>query len=499
MKITFIGAGSIGFTRKLLSDLLAVKAFADTEVAFTDINGRNLDMVTRLCQRDIEANGLSVKIKPTTDRREALKGADYVINCVRVGGLDAFRTDIEIPLTYGVDQAIGDTLCAGGIMYAQRGIPAVLDFCKDIREVAAPGCLLLNYSNPNAMLTWACVRYGGVRTIGLCHGVQHGHGQIAGALGADKKDVDIVCVGINHMTWYTGVKNKGVPVSGAEILAAFEKDEHLSRTEVARIDVLRRTGYYCTETNGHLPEYMPYYRKRPEDLHKWIDLSGAYNGETGGYLRECIEQRNWFDTDFPNWMKGEPRKYAEERRSFEHGSFIIESLETGRPYRGHFNVANDGCISNLPADCIVEVPCYVDYNGLSVPRVGDLPLVCAALCQSNISVQRLAVEAAVHGDVNLLKQAMMMDPLVGAVCDTNEIWQMTDELLIAQEQWLPQFKDAIPGVKADWDQAEKAGTLVKGRATTGIRQRVKSVEEVIAERDAWVKWAQEQEKKKAKA
>ena len=182
-KLAFIGAGSIGFTRGLLSDILSVPEFSEIEVAFMDINPNNLDMVYQLCQRDIESNGLNIKIQATTDRREALKGAKYVIDCCRIGGLEAFETDINIPLKYGVDQCVGDTLCAGGVMYAQRDIAMLEGFCRDIREVADPDCLLLNYTNPNAMVTWYCNHYGKVRTVGLCHGVQGGHHLIARALG----------------------------------------------------------------------------------------------------------------------------------------------------------------------------------------------------------------------------------------------------------------------------------------------------------------------------
>ena len=178
-KVTFIGAGSIGFTRTLLRDLLSVPEFHDLQIAFTDINERNLAMVQELAQRDIDQNGLHIKIEATTDRREALRDAKYVMNVVRIGGLEAFEQDINIPLEYGIDQCVGDTLCAGGIMYGQRGIPEILKFCQDIKEVAAEGCMMLNYANPNAMITWACNQYGQVPTIGLCHGVQHGHAQIA--------------------------------------------------------------------------------------------------------------------------------------------------------------------------------------------------------------------------------------------------------------------------------------------------------------------------------
>lgn len=478
-KVAFIGAGSIGFTRSLLRDLLAVNAFRDIEVAFTDINARNLDMVTRLCQRDIVENGLRIKIQATTDRREALRDARYVFVVVRVGGLDAFALDIDIPLKYGIDQCVGDTLCAGGIMYAQRGIPQILEFCRDIRAVAEPDCLMLNYANPMAMLTWAANAYGGVRTIGLCHGVQHGHGQIAHVLGAEKKDVDIVCAGINHQTWYIQVKLRGEDVTH-RLLSAFESHPVYSRTEKVRIDMLRRFGYYSTESNGHLSEYVPWYRKRPEEIGRWIDLSSWVNGETGGYLRVCTEGRNWFETDFPNWMQAPPLEYLPEKRSEEHGSYIIESLETGRLYRGHFNVPNRGIITNLPEDAIVEAPGYVDRNGINMPVVGDLPLGCAAVCNASISVQRLAVHAAVRGDDQLLRQAMMMDPLVGAVCNPPEIWQMVDEMLVAQAEWLPQYRDAIAAAK----ERLARGPLIPTKDYRGAaRLEVRTVDEMKHNRE----------------
>ena len=468
-KITFIGAGSIGFTRGLLRDILTVPEFHDIQVAFTDINERNLDMVTQLCQRDIDENGLNIRIESTMDRREALKGAKYIINVVRIGGLDAFKLDVEIPLKYGIDQCIGDTLCAGGIMYGQRGRPAVLEFCKDIREVAAPDALLLNYANPNAMITWACNKYGKVNTIGLCHGVQGGHHQIANVLGLKKEEVDIICAGINHQTWYISVRHKGEDMTG-RLLEAFEKHPVYSRTEKVRIDMLRRFGYYSTESNGHLSEYVPWYRKRLDEIKDWIDLSSWINGETGGYLRICTESRNWFETDFPNWLKEPAMEYIPEKRSEEHGSYIIEGLETGRLYRGHFNVVNNGTITNLPDDAVVEVPGYVDYNGINIPRVGDLPLGCAAVCNASISVQRLAVEAAVRGDDFLLRQAMMMDPLVGAVCNPPEIWQMVDEMLVAQAQWLPQYTAAIEAAKKRLARGDLIPTKdYKGAARLPIR------------------------------
>ncbi len=474
-KIAFIGAGSIGFTRRLVADLLTVPELADVTFAFTDINERNLNMVAEICRRDIAANGLKTKIVATTSRRAALKDAKYVFCVVRIGGLEAFKYDIEIPLKYGVDQCVGDTLCAGGLMYAQRGIAAILDFCRDIREVAAPDCLLLNYANPMAMLTWAANKYGGVRCVGLCHGVQHGHFQIAEVLGLKKQDVDIICAGINHQTWYVSVKTGGRDRTG-ELLAAFEKHPEYKKTEKVRIDVLRRFGYYSTESNGHLSEYVPWYRKRPDEIKKWIDMRSWINGETGGYLRVVTEGRNWFRAEFGRGKRPEPMKYLPENRSEEHGSHILEGMETGRVYRGHFNLVNNSTITNLPPDAIVEAPGYVDRHGFNTPSVGDLPLGCAAVCNASISVQRLGVEAAVYGDDQLLRQAMLMDPLVGAVCNPPEVWQMVDEFLVAQTEWLPQYRKA----SAKAQVRLKQGPLIRTKAYKGAaRLKTRSMAELM--------------------
>jgi alpha-galactosidase len=498
LRIAMIGAGSIGFTRRLMADLLAVPEFADTSFAFTDINEKNLDMVAQLARRDIEGNSLPARIQATTDRRAAIADSDYVICMIRQGGLEAFQTDIDIPLMYGIDQCVGDTLCAGGIMYAQRTIPALLDFCKDIREVAKPGALFLNYSNPMAMNTWACNKYGGVNTVGLCHGVQGAQHQIAdcvthwarreGTIGAEekvtRKEIDFVFAGINHQTWCTRAVWRGSDLI-PRMLELFESHPKFPTTEKVRIDVLKRFGYYSTESNGHLSEYVPWYRKRLDEINGWIDLSSWINGETGGYLRVCTEGRNWFETDFPNWLTEAPPQFTPEKRSDEHGSYIIEALETGRTYRGHFNVVNRGHITNLPDGCIVEIPGYVDRNGMSIPVVGDLPLACAATCSASIRVQEMGMEAAVHGDTTLLKQAMLHDPLVGAVCDPEEVWQLTDHMLVAQSEWLPQYADEIPEARARLEAHERSGTRVKlMEGFQGVaRLHTKTVEEMAAQRE----------------
>lgn len=420
------------------------------------------------------------ELKQQTNRRDAFKDARYIVNCVRIGGLEGFETDVEIPLKYGIDQCVGDTLCTGGIMYGQRVIAEMLNFCKDIREVSEPGAIMLNYSNPNAMATWACNKYGKVRTIGLCHGEIHGEQQISEVLGIPREELDVICAGINHQTWYISVKHNGEDMI-PKLLAGFEAHPKFSQEEKVRIDMLKRFGYYSTESNGHLSEYVAWYRKRPDEIKDWINLDNWINGETGGYLRVTREERNWFETDFPKILAEPAKKLDGSERSKEHASYIIESLETGRHYRGHFNIMNEGCITNLPWESVVEVPCYVDGNGISIPKVGDLPLGCAAVCSQSIWVQKLAVEAAVHGDVQLLKQAAMMDPLTGAVCNPPEIWQMIDEMLIAQEQWLPQYTEAIKAAKEHLAN----DPLIPTKDYHGAaRLREKTPEEVAAERDA---------------
>jgi len=296
IKVAFIGAGSITFTRGLFRDILAVPELQDTRFAFTDISRRNLDMVTQLCQKDLRENRLPASLAATTDRRRALDGADYVISCVRIGGLEAFQSDIDIPLKYGVDQCVGDTLCAGGIMYGQRNIAAILDFCRDIRAVAANDVLFLNYANPMVMNTWAALQHGQVNTVGLCHGVigrsppdRRGHqtpGQRRPKPGHPKY------VNVSPKTWTSSAPasttrpGTSAPLPGedwtARLPEGFANHPEYSQTEKVRVDILQRFGYYTTESNGHCSEYLAWYRKRPADIPKWIDMSSWINGETGG-------------------------------------------------------------------------------------------------------------------------------------------------------------------------------------------------------------------------
>ena len=343
---------------------------------------------------------------------------------------------------------------------------------------ASSGAQFLNYANPMAMNTWAAIDYGKVETIGLCHGVQHGWRQIADALGAEPHEVEYICSGINHQTWYIDVRLRGRPVGRDELLAAFERHPVYSRQEKVRIDVLKRFGFYSTESNGHLSEYLPWYRKRPGEIGRWIDMSDWIHGETGGYLRYCQETRNYFETDFAVFLEQAKKPIDVAARTDEHASHIIEALETGRPYRGHFNVKNNGVITNLATDAIVELPGFVDRFGVNMAADLTLPLACAATCTASINVQRMAVEAAVKGDVDLLKLAVLHDPLVGAICTPDEVWQMVDEMLVAQAAWLPQYAHAINAAKSRLALSPPRKTEQKGAATRPVR----SVEELRAER-----------------
>lgn len=435
IKIAMIGAGSVGFTRRLLMDILAVPEFRDTEFRLMDISAENMEMAANLCRKMVEDNDLPAKVIGTTDRREALRGADYVISTVRVGGLEAFAHDVEIPLKYGVDQCVGDTLGPGGIFYALRTIPVLLDVAKDMRELC-PNALLLNYSNPMAMNTWALRRAGGVRVVGLCHGVQHGAGQIAHALGIPCNEMEYICAGINHQTWFTKIAHRGRDLTD-KVPEAMRRV--YSAGEPVRLDVLERFGYYSTESNGHLSEYLPWYRKRGDQMKQWVDPSYWAGGETGGYLRVCRESQDDYKKNYPKWLSGELDQIPLGDRSLEHGSHIIEALETGRRYWGCMNVGNTGLITNLPDGCTVELPCIVDSNGIQPTYVGDLPMQCAAVCRASVSVQEMTVEAALTGDKQMAKLAVLNDPLTAAVCTPPEVWSMVDEMFAALAPWLPGF------------------------------------------------------------
>jgi len=485
MKISFIGAGSVGFTQTLVRDLLKVKKLQNIEISLHDISKKNLMMVAKLIQKDIEANNLPTKLTIDPIRKNSITNAKYIINCVRVGGLEAFESDISIPLKYGIDQCVGDTICAGGIMYGQRNIPVILDFCKDIKKYANKNALFLNYSNPMAMNTWAANTIGKVNTIGLCHGVQGGAKLIEDALNIPNGELNYSCSGINHMTWYLELKHKQKKITKEKLIKSLRKHPKFSRDEKVRIDVLDKFGFFSTESNGHLSEYLPWYRRTQKDVKKWSSLSNWIHGETGGYLRVCNEKRNWFDEDYPKYLKQSGINLNNYKRSSEHGSYIIESIETGKKYRGHFNVINNNVIKNLDNDCVIESTGYVTKKGLKMNKGITLPVQCASLCRTSIDVQRMAVKAAITGDIDLLKLSILQDPLVSSTCSTDDVWEMVDEMLVAQEKWLPQYKAKIKKIKKNLSKISKKRYLksVKGIKKTTKKKSVKR--SILVEKEAF--------------
>jgi alpha-galactosidase len=510
IKIAFIGAGSFGFTRTLARDVLLVPELQDVHFALHDIDEQAMGRMAQILTKEIDGNDLPARVSTSLDRREALDGADYIMSCVRIGGLGAFETDIDIPLKYGIDQCVGDTLCIGGIMYGQRNVAQMLAFQKDAKEVAADDCLFLNYANPMAINTWAALdardRGEGVETIGLCHGVEGGWWQIDSVLArlhgneeyewhdhrARHARTQIVCAGINHQTWYVKIIHDGRLIGAEELLEAYEAHPRWSKSEPVRIDVLRRFGCYSTESNGHLSEYVPWYRKRfetdPTAAERWVGEGDWIHGETGGYLRVTTEAHRLFDADFERLLGEAGQSMDGWDRSTEHGSHIIEARETGRTYRGHFNVRNDGIIPQLAGDCIIEAPGHVDRTGVQMMAGIELPQACAATCRASIDVQRMAKDAAVSGDVTLLKQAALHDPLTGAICEPEEVWQMVDEMLVAQRQWLPNFAKGDIDAAADRLAArERDGTRVETRSWRGAaRKEARTVEELHEQKDEGV-------------
>ena len=431
-KVAIIGAGSIVFCKTLILDILATEGLEDTEFALMAPSTRRTPQVERFVKRVIKTNNLPAKVWVTTDRREALKGADYVIATFQVGGVKGFQYDYEIPLKYGVDQCIGDTLGPGGIFRALRSIPVMLDLAKDMEELC-PSAYLLNYVNPMAMVCWS-LGTTNVKFVGLCHGVQTTLDLISGYVDVPKDEIDFICAGINHMGWFIKLEHSGKDLYPI-LRERFEKPEYYVNEKV-RGEVFRHFGYFMTESTGHLAEYLPYFRKNKRALELYCDEPG-FGGESGAYYHWCKAVADKYSEH--DILAGESDRLPP--RSIEYGSYIIEALETGRTFKLNGNVINGGMITNLPSDCCAEGPIYVDKTGLHKTVVGDLPSQCAALNLSNINVQRMTVEAAITGDPEHIVHACAMDPLTAAVLTLKEIRDMASEMLEAQKTWLPQFEN----------------------------------------------------------
>ncbi|MCX7049330.1 MAG: alpha-galactosidase [Candidatus Sumerlaeota bacterium] len=445
-KIAMIGAGSLIFCKTLSSDILATPALRDSEICLMDLDKAKLKRMEAFVGRMIAENKLRARVTATTDRRKALDSADYVIIMIQVGGLDAYQHDYLIPLKYGVDQCIGDSLGPGGVFRGLRTIPVLFDIVKDMQELC-PNALLINYANP---MGGCCAALGRVmengQFIGLCHGVQTTLDLIARYVDVPKDQVDFLAAGINHMAWFLSLKDKRDGRDLYPILRAnCEKPEYYVNEKV-RGEVMRHFGYFMTESTGHLSEYLPWFRKNQKALDLYCD-EPDFGGASGAYYHYSkMLADKYKDVDY---LSLESAKI--EKRSVEYCSYILEARETDKIFRLNGNVRNDGYITNLPQGCCVEVPVFVDKRGLHPVRVGKLPVQLAAMNQSNVSVQELCVEAAMTGDPEYIMQAIAMDPLTSAVCTLAEAREMTSAMLEAERPWLPQFKGkklaARPAIK----------------------------------------------------
>jgi alpha-galactosidase len=420
------------FCKTLLNDMFRTEALAGSTYALMGPTRPKLERMKKYADAVIAKNKVQAKTYVTTDRREALKDADYVIAMFQIGGVDAFTLDYEIPMKYGVDQCIGDSMGPGGIFRGLRTIPVMTGMLEDMHEVC-PNAVLLNYVNPMATVCLGIGRASEIPFIGLCHGVQTTLDLIAGYVGVPRDELDYVAAGINHMAWFLKIEKDGVDLY-PKLKANFEKPEYY-KNEKVRGEVMRHFGYFMTESTGHLSEYLPWFRKNRKALDLYCD-EPAFGGETGAYVKWCNDISAKFrDVDSLARESGEL-----EPRSKEYCSYILEALESGRPFKLNGNVMNDGYITNLPYDACVEVPVYADKDGLHPLVVGDLPPHLAALNQSNVTVQSLAADAGLLGDTEMLEAAIALDPLTGAVLTLKETRDMVIEMLEAEKQWLPQFE-----------------------------------------------------------
>lgn len=449
-KITFIGAGSLVFTRNLCSDVLLVPALQDSTLTLMDIDAVRLEQSRKVVQAMVERRGLPARVETTLDRRAAIQGADYVVTTFQQGGLEAYRLDIEIPQRYGVEQCVGDTLGPGGVFRALRTIPVLLDIGHEMDELA-PDALLLNYVNPMAANCWAFDRGTGRPHVGLCHSVQGTSEMLARWIDVPYEQVAYRSAGINHQAFFLEFKRHGEDLYPL-IREAIERPE-IDAEEPVRIEIMKHFGYFVTESSGHASEYMPYFRKSAamitEELvprfkspaDHWFDWA-----RTGGYLKHCIERQTKFENEYEAMIAD--GSMVPKARTHEYGSYIMEAIETHQPLVIAGNVPNRGLIDNLPQGCCVEVPCLVDGNGIQPTQIGAMPPQLATLNRTNINVQELIVEAALTGSTEAVHYAAMLDPLTAAVCTLPQIRAMVAELLEAQAAWLPQFKIAHSTVRA---------------------------------------------------
>jgi len=436
-KITIIGAGSLVFTRRLVWDILSFPELSESKICLMDIDEERLDLIARLAQKMVKDKEWGAKIEATSNRQEALSGADYVICTIEVGGLDAYLSDIQIPDKYGINQNVGDTIGPGGVFRALRTVPVLLDICRDMEKIC-PDAYLLNYTNPMAINCWAMNRVSKIKKVGLCHSVQGTARQLASYMQIPYEELSYWVAGINHMAWFLELKWK--EKDAYPILREVAKDKDLwkrviggykkfSMRDTVRFKIMEHFGYFVTESPYHMSEYVPYFRKTKKQME-----------ELGVYYRWWLDFKRAPDTqtdEIKNQIAG--RKEIKMKKSDEYAPQIIYSLYTGIPCRINGNVENKGLITNLPQGSCVEVPCLVDKEGIHPCFVGDLPPQCAALNRTNINVQELAVEAALTGRKDAALQAIALDPLTSSILTLDEIKKMVDEMFKAEREYLPQF------------------------------------------------------------
>jgi len=436
-KIAFIGAGSLGFTRGLVRDVLTFPLLKDATLALMDINAERLDFSHKSVQRIVDMGQYPARVEATMDRVEALRGADAVLCTILAGGTEVWRYDIEIPKKYGVDTNIGDTRGPAGIFRALRTIPVMVSIVKDM-ERYCPDAVLLNYTNPMAMLCRAMQRESFIRLTGLCHSVQGTAMMLAGWIGAPYEEITYTCAGINHQAWYLKYEWNGKDAYPL-IRKAVTENPAIYNEEIVRNEMFLHLDYYPTESSGHNSEYNWWFRKRPDLIEKYCTHGTGWNpGEYAYILKEYQdaertwkdEARKWFAQDTPISLE----------RGHEYAASIISALKGGEIFSFNGNVPNAGLVTNLPEGACVEVPVYVDRGGFHAVPVGPLPPQCAALTHVNVMVEEMAVEAALTGNPRLAFQAIANDPLTAAVLSLAEIKEMVNEMFRQNRDYLPQFK-----------------------------------------------------------
>lgn len=430
-KITFLGAGSTVFAKNVLGDVMCTPALQESEIALFDIDSERLkDSELLLTAINENCNEGRASIKSYLDRRAALKGADYVVCAVQIGGYDPCTiTDFEVPKKYGLRQTIGDTLGIGGIFRALRTIPVFMDFVRDMEEMC-PEAYFLNYTNPMSMVTGAVQRFSGIKTVGLCHSVQVCSKSLLNTVGMPTDNVTDKIAGINHMAWLLEIKRNGVDLY-PEIK---ERAKNLPEDckNLVRIKIMQEFGYYITESSEHLSEYLPYFIKS-----KYPELIEKYNIPLDEYPRRCIKQIEGWERQKQELMEN---KEIAHKRSAEYASRIMEAIETNIPFKIGGNVLNNGLIENLPRKACVEVPCLVDGSGITPCYVGELPEQLAALNRTNINVHLMTIEAAMTQKKEHIYQAAMLDPHTSSELSIDDIKALCDDLIEAHGSWLPKYK-----------------------------------------------------------